>query len=74
MILKPKHKANLRKWVKLLRTTKRKQTTGYLRRDNGYCCLGIACIAMGVKGTKRNPIDGCYLFDGREDSMPHSVV
>jgi len=37
------------KWAKLLETTKRKQSTGYLKSKNGYCCLGILCVMLGVK-------------------------
>jgi len=31
------------KWVAELRSGKYKQTKHYLRTQNGYCCLGVAC-------------------------------
>jgi hypothetical protein len=42
------NKENMRKWIEALRSGKYAQTTGSLRRDNGYCCLGIACLAAGM--------------------------
>jgi hypothetical protein len=35
--------ANAKKWVKALRSGKYKQARYRLRRDNKYCCLGVAC-------------------------------
>jgi hypothetical protein len=33
-----------KKWIEALRGGKYKQTTRYLRRENGtYCCLGVIC-------------------------------
>lgn len=38
------------KWVKALRSGKYAQAEGQLRRNGGYCCLGVLCeIAPGVK-------------------------
>jgi hypothetical protein len=37
------NKTNIRKWVKALRSGKYKQTSGTLKDDVGYCCLGVAC-------------------------------
>lgn len=34
-------KAHALKWIKALRSGKYKQTTGVLRSDQGYCCLGV---------------------------------
>jgi len=31
------------KWVAALRSGEYKQTTGYLKLDNNYCCLGVLC-------------------------------
>jgi len=34
---------NLQKLISALRSNKYKQGVGYLRRDDCYCCLGVAC-------------------------------
>lgn len=38
--MKPDIKAE---WVAALRSGKYKQTTGILRDDEGFCCLGVLC-------------------------------
>lgn len=40
--MKP-NKANIRKWVKALRSGKYKQGIGALRLADKFCCLGVAC-------------------------------
>jgi hypothetical protein len=41
------NKENVRKWVDALRSGKYGQTQGFLRRDDRFCCLGVACeVAM----------------------------
>ena len=53
---------NQEKWLHALETTKRKQTRGKLQsKAGGFCCLGLACITLGVKPETRD--DGIY-FDG----------
>jgi len=31
------------RWVAALRSGKYKQTSGFLRTEDGYCCLGVLC-------------------------------
>ena len=33
----------MKKWVKVLRSGKYKQTKGSLQTGDGFCCLGVAC-------------------------------
>jgi hypothetical protein len=40
---------NIRKWVKMLRSGKYKQITRQLCSNDGYCCLGVACLGAGMK-------------------------
>lgn len=52
------------------------QTTGYLRVDNTFCCLGRACevaIANGldVAVTRR---DDLWAYDGRIGNLPDAVA
>lgn len=45
------NKANLRRWVKALRSGQYEQGKSYMRTENKYCCLGVAmdlAIANGV--------------------------
>ncbi len=35
------------KWVKALRSGKYSQTTGKLRKPDGFCCLGVLCDISG---------------------------
>jgi hypothetical protein len=34
-------------WINNLRSGLFEQTEGVLRNDDGYCCLGVACISNG---------------------------
>lgn len=34
-------------WIHNLRSGSFEQTEGVLRNDDGYCCLGVACISNG---------------------------
>lgn len=36
-------KSIMEKWVAALRSGKYKQTTGQLRNEKGFCCLGVLC-------------------------------
>jgi len=38
---------NAKKWVKVLRNGRYKQTQGVLKDNVGYCCLGVACDLYG---------------------------
>lgn len=34
-------------WLKALRSGEYEKTTSYLRRDGGFCCLGVLCAIQG---------------------------
>lgn len=42
--MSPEFKA---RWIADLR--KYPKTVGYLKNDQGYCCLGVACMTLGAK-------------------------
>ena len=42
-----------KKWLKALRSGKYKQTTGQLKRDNKFCCLGVLCDIHAKENNKR---------------------
>lgn len=37
-----------RKWVEALRSGEYEQGKRFLKADDAYCCLGVACIAFGI--------------------------
>ena len=37
------------KWLAALRSGKYPQSSGYLKRDTGYCCLGVGCVINGIE-------------------------
>ncbi len=50
--------AQIRKWVRALRSDKFKQTLGALQNSRGHCCLGVACeIFISPKDQKRERLD-----------------
>lgn len=40
--------AHRQEWLAALRSGTYSQTKGYLRTDEGYCCLGVACDVAGI--------------------------
>jgi len=49
-----KQKANVKAWVKALRSGKFKQAKGVLKSDKGgYCCLGVLAETCGVAFAER---------------------
>jgi hypothetical protein len=68
-------------WVKALRSGEYEQTRGYLRHDDGYCCLGVLCDLAVKAGVIPAPIPaakpGAWLYGPEEDrcwGMPPSAV
>lgn len=41
---------NAKKWVAALRSGEYQQTTGRLRKDGGYCCMGVLCDVYAKEG------------------------
>lgn len=44
------NKERLRLWTDALRSGKYQQATGKLKGDEGYCCLGVACMVAVENG------------------------
>jgi hypothetical protein len=57
------------KWLTALRSGEYPQTTGVLRDNKGFCCLGVLCDVMdNSKWSDTVGGDGYgYYFDSRED-------
>lgn len=65
--LPPEFKAE---WVAALRSGKYPQTTGMLRTETGYCCLGVRCEISNVEW-KRDYIDGTFSTENGGEGVPN---
>ena len=68
---------NAKKWVAALRSGEYKQTTGRLHSEDGFCCLGVACVVFIKNGghlrVTPSGDSGAFLYDGRNGCLPESV-
>jgi hypothetical protein len=70
-MLIPERKAEL---VAALRSGKYKQGRGYLKSQNGFCCLGVACDLYGKgDGWKHYGNDNGFAFEGMISALPDTV-
>lgn len=46
-------KENIREWIKVLRSGEYKQSSGELKGESGYCCLGVACMIHKIPYKER---------------------
>jgi len=65
------------KWVSALRSGEYQQTQRYLRKEDGFCCLGVLCDLYG----KENNVEWNlannghnYEFQDKESYLPSSVI
>lgn len=65
---KGKHPERMIQWAEALESGKYEQTTGELRGDEGFCCLGVACDISKLGDWKND----CYL--GVSDTLPTKVA
>ena len=49
-IVKRTREQVIKRWVKALRAGKYEQTTGDLKNDEGFCCLGVLCDLAAKDG------------------------
>jgi hypothetical protein len=74
--LPPEIKSN---WLTALRSGNYKQGSGYLHTESDhYCCLGVLCEVMGLKGEfvpgSEKRLKGHYVYDGSyPGALPQSV-
>jgi hypothetical protein len=61
------------KWVSALRSDRYQQDTGYLRTDDGYCCLGVLCDLVDPQGWERHP-GLCWDHTGGQGVLPGGVI
>ena len=65
-------KAIATKWIKAMRSKKYKQATGALKRENGYCCLGVLCDIS--KQGEWEEDDGALCYKPREGSSNDDLL
>lgn len=51
------------KWLSALRSGDYKQTQGFLRKEDGFCCLGVLCDLYG----KEHNVEWDLVEDGDRD-------
>lgn len=63
------NKERLRQWVRALKSGAYEQGAGYMRRDNKYCCLGVAIDIALANGCQ---VNGDVAW-GKTSTMPQAV-
>ena len=64
------------KWLNALRSGEYQQTQRYLRKEDGFCCLGVLCdlyIKENNVEWQHNEVDG-YFYENHSFIPPSSVV
>ena len=66
---------NAKAWVKALRSGDYQQTRHALRRDNGFCCLGVACDLAVKAGLPVELRESCGMvtYNGEKSGLPPIV-
>jgi len=66
------------KWVSALRSGEYQQTKGFLRKEDGFCCLGVLCDLYGkennVEWEPLTQYKNAYVFQYKVADLPPSVV
>ena len=63
------------KWVSALRSGEYQQTKGFLRKEDGFCCLGVLCDLYGKENNVKWEIeDNIYKYEKYVTNLPPSVV
>jgi hypothetical protein len=65
------------KWVDALRSGEYQQTQKRLRKEDGFCCLGVLCDLYGKENQlewEPSIYNDAYMFQGNVSSLPLSVV
>lgn len=71
--------ARQKEWVAALRSGKYVQASGSLRKDDGYCCLGVACDLSGQGEWQKEPWSSgstykAWHFDHESTMLPDAVM
>jgi len=61
------------KWIAALVSGKYSQVKGKLRRDNGYCCLGVLCDIKEDGKWKLDITDSAYIYKEEQNFLPLEI-
>lgn len=61
------NKKEFNKWIKALRSGKYKQAKGQFQKEDGYCCLGVACRVIN-KTDLNTPLKGITSYESYPDT------
>ena len=64
------------RWVEALKSGNYQKGTGYLRRGDSFCCLGIACTILSNESLhiSTNPLDPqIYHYNAHHKSLPFVI-
>jgi hypothetical protein len=64
------------KWLNALRSGEYQQTQERLRKEDGFCCLGVLCDLYGKENNvewQHNEVDG-YFYEKNSAVLPLSVM
>jgi hypothetical protein len=65
---------NAKKWVAALRSGEYRQAQQVLRKENKFCCLGVACDLYGKEhGIEWKKVGDAYYFLDEKMVLPKSV-
>ena len=65
------------KWLNALRSGEYQQTKGFLRKEDGFCCLGVLCDLYGKENNAEWNLANNghnYEFQDKESHLPSSVI
>ena len=65
-------RANIEIWCEALESGEYVQGGGYLERDDTFCCLGVACKALGIGAVKHE--DGTVYYEESDTFAPLSLM
>jgi hypothetical protein len=65
---------NRRIWIEALESGAYSQTTSYLRKNDSFCCLGVACKVLGAVETLVPAGINYYQYDDNDALLPNRVI
>ena len=63
--------ANRELWLTALESGEYTQTTGVLRNEEGFCCLGVACEVLGLSSSA---VEGRFYYGAETSHLPRTVM
>lgn len=78
--MKKVHKERIQNWVKALRSGEYRQCKDHIKKNNSYCCLGVACNIIPISfeaGYDELPNEARAYYDLDADpelEVPQSVI